>query len=250
MRTALVIKLGSTLPEIREAAGPQVEVVHVDELDAALELIRSSPVHLILLSEVTFRSPVGGFLSLLREEAPGKQVPVVVIDLMSAGGELAVYESGAAGAPARNAPLRELRVEIQRVCAAADSPSPAASFIPAGTSTHFALPSTTPPAASAHEVRVPPHPPPPGAHPPSAAELRRIGFNDCVERGTRAVHVQTEVLGGSPLRVHSTVMEGGGILDATTRSVDVAELQIDKVRDLVRSQHDSVVAEVRRGRYG
>jgi hypothetical protein len=209
--TALVIKLGSTLPEICGAAGPKVRVVQVDDVDAALELIRTSPVHVVLLSEVTFRGPLGGFLTLLQEQTPQKHPPLMVVDLMDAGRELVVYESGASAgsAPARSAPLRELRTEILRLCASADPPSA-----------------------------------------PSPADLQRIGFNDCIKRDARAVHVQTEVLGGSPLKVRSTVMEGGGILDATTRSVDIAELQIDKVRDLVRSQHDSVVAEVRRGRYG
>jgi hypothetical protein len=231
MRTLLVIKLGSTLPEIRKAAGTDVEVVHVNELDAALERLESSTVDLVLLSEVTFRGPVGGFLALLQERAPGKNVAVMVIDLMNPEKEIAVHEGGAlAGAVVRSVPMRELRQELLRLCDAGASSPPLA---PGGVN----------PPASQREA-------PSADQRARAAELRRIGFNDCVARGSRAVHIQTEVLGGEPLRVRSTVMEGGGILDATTRSVNIGELPLAEVQALVRSQHDSVVAEVRGGRYG
>jgi len=83
------------------------------------------------------------------------------------------------------------------------------------------------------------------------AKLRNIGFNTPETRGSRALHVQTEILFRAGKVVAKTMlMEQGTVLDVVLSTVpEGAGDDLDTITQFAESQHGSVLADVSRGRY-
>ena len=75
-----------------------------------------------------------------------------------------------------------------------------------------------------------------------------VGFYNCIWRDERALHVQTEVLAGGPVRIMSTIMEDGAVLDSAVVACP-AEGGGATVRKVASVQHERMVANVAMGKY-
>jgi hypothetical protein len=77
------------------------------------------------------------------------------------------------------------------------------------------------------------------------AAVRRIGFNESVERDGRSFHVQTEVHARNGIVIRTTVHEGGTVVHTDTQPVAISEGET-----LAEAQHDGCVDRLRRAVVG
>ncbi len=83
------------------------------------------------------------------------------------------------------------------------------------------------------------------------AALRSIGFNTHEVRGSRELHIQTEIMVRRGQVVAKTMLtEQGTVLDVIVCALPAASgHDFDTTAQFAESQHSSVIADVRRGRY-
>ena len=81
-------------------------------------------------------------------------------------------------------------------------------------------------------------------------DIRRIGFNDNVKVDGRALHIQTEVLQRGGYVMRTTVLEGGSVQFAASEPCPEDIRDHERIRALVKLQHEAVVGKVIRGEVG
>lgn len=81
----------------------------------------------------------------------------------------------------------------------------------------------------------------------ASEDIRKIGFNDNVRVDGRAFHIQTEVLQRGGYVMRTTVLEGGTVQFATSEPCPGNVQDHERIRALVRLQHESYVGKVIRG---
>lgn len=78
-------------------------------------------------------------------------------------------------------------------------------------------------------------------------EVRKIGYNDSVDHGTRQLHVQTEVVVRDGVLIRTMVLEGG-IVRLVDRHPCPPELAaLEEIRAYAESRHAQHVDAARRG---
>jgi hypothetical protein len=81
----------------------------------------------------------------------------------------------------------------------------------------------------------------------TADELRKIGFNESVDSGTRSLHIQTEVAVREQVLIRTMVLEGG-IVRLVDRHPCPPELtELEQIRAYAQSRHEQHVDAARRG---
>jgi len=80
--------------------------------------------------------------------------------------------------------------------------------------------------------------------------LNQIGFNDEVLVGQRRLHVQTEVIAASGLKIRTTVIERGAVRHVENSSWDEPIDDLERTREMVGDRHRAVVARVENGDIG
>jgi hypothetical protein len=84
----------------------------------------------------------------------------------------------------------------------------------------------------------------------ASADIRKIGFNDNLQVEGRALHIQTEVLQRGGYVMRTTVLEGGTVRFATSEPCPHDLQDQERIRALVKLQHESYVGKVIRGEVG
>ena len=81
-------------------------------------------------------------------------------------------------------------------------------------------------------------------------KLVEIGHNDCVDSGGRTYHVQTEVISTSPVKIKTTVFQGGVVLDAIQQALtSEKDDSTDVILRMAKIQHEDAVRKIREGKY-
>lgn len=73
-----------------------------------------------------------------------------------------------------------------------------------------------------------------------------IGFNAEVRSGARRLHVQTEIVGRSELKIRTIVVEGGAILANYDQPCPPDE-GVEQIRRLAHTHHQNCVDRTARG---
>ncbi|MDH5492482.1 MAG: hypothetical protein OEY14_11080 [Myxococcales bacterium] len=81
----------------------------------------------------------------------------------------------------------------------------------------------------------------------NSEEARKIGFNDHIDVGGIAYHVQTEVMGRGELKARTLVYESGVIQHAESQPLGGEGRSLEELRSEVDAQHRRVVSLVRAG---
>ncbi len=77
--------------------------------------------------------------------------------------------------------------------------------------------------------------------------VKRVGFNETVHVGERALHVQTEVLTRDGIVIRTTVLEGGVARLAEGRPCPPEITELNAFEALVLAQHEKHVELARHG---
>lgn len=79
---------------------------------------------------------------------------------------------------------------------------------------------------------------------------RNIGFSAAIRRGTKVLHVQTEVLGQDPLTVQTTVVENGAVRFSRSEQWPAELEDLTQAASYVEARHRDVVEQLNRGAFG
>lgn len=81
-------------------------------------------------------------------------------------------------------------------------------------------------------------------------DLWEIGFSDNVVCGDRTFHIQTEVIVSAAIKIKTTVLDRGVVLDSVVSFVDRNETNIiDRCAREATQQHGAVVLKTKVGQY-
>ena len=81
-------------------------------------------------------------------------------------------------------------------------------------------------------------------------DIRNIGFANTIEEGERSLHIQTEVTEDKGVKVKTTVLDGGEVLDAIVKNHERPETDIfNNVYSMAKKQHEISVNKARQGMY-
>ena len=83
-----------------------------------------------------------------------------------------------------------------------------------------------------------------------AIAVRRIGFNESVERDGRSFHVQTEIHARNGIVIRTTVHEGGTVVHVDNQPVATSEDVLELLETLAEAQHDGCVERLKRAVIG
>ncbi len=78
-------------------------------------------------------------------------------------------------------------------------------------------------------------------------ELRKIGFNDSIDVGTRTLHVQTEVIVRDGVLIRTMVLEGGIVRSVDRHPCPPELVAVDEIRAYANSRHEQRVQAARQG---
>ncbi len=212
-RTAILVGLGQKVQRIRLENGEQIRFVHVPDTQRAIEEIRARSPQLVVVDASLDKAASGGFTDDVLDRLPDFRSPVIIVKLEPPNPGLSIHEWNAANEHfiTRTVPPERLRQEIERLCGQTAQ--------------------ATMRAEEAHE------------------EIRSIGYNNCVERGKRVIHVQTEVLGEDEIMIKTTILEEGAVVDSIVQSCRQHQDDIVRSMKIAESQHSSALAKVKRGKY-
>lgn len=210
MRAVLLVSFEHLLGSENLGAGPQVELLHVVDLQEGLKVIKSRLPELVLVPAVAAKNVPDGVLSLIRRQVPEFRSTVIVVATNRRDNELTIHEWNAQQGDfaSRWSSIVNLKQEVQGILRRSE------------------------------EIRA------------TKERVRDIGFYDCVKRDGRTLHVQTEVIWRDRIVVQSTVIEGGEVLHTTATPHLALPDDFQQAEQLVRQQHQEVVAEVNQGKHG
>ncbi len=213
IRTAILVGLGQKVQRIQLESGEQIQIIHVNDGRSAIEEIMARPPQLVMVDASLDGASSGDYPDFILDGFPDFRSPIIIVKLELPNPGLIIHEWNASNGnfKTRTAPPEQLRPEIERYY-------------------------SRPPQAARRAD---------DTHP----EIRNIGYNDNVDRGKRAFHVQTEVSGEDKIKIKTTILEGGTVIDSFVQNCLQPQDDIVGPMKVAESQHHSALAKVKSGNY-
>jgi len=208
MRFAIFVKMKHLIGPVNIISGNKYRPIHTENIDGAIRAIHILTPHIVVANAVIENGHPGSFVNAIRSRFPDFRFPVIICNVEQAPQTLIVNEWIAAQGQFRE--RSALPENLKEEIERLDRPQ--------------------------LDVRE------------NLDELRCIGFADTICSGERSIHIQTEIITFEGIKIKTTTLDRGAVIDVICQTVDRAEGDIiDWARKTARQQHDKAVEGVHRG---
>lgn len=256
MRSAIFVGMRQIKEPVGIVSKLKYRVVHTENLEKALRAIYIISPDLLLVNSAVENGESGLFIKTVRSRFPELRIPIILFHDDQSAMSLVIYEWSSAQGTfvmrtgqfgdlheeiARFSRPSSERLEIKGVPTPAPEPEPAPA--PAPEQPPERVSEEEPPAVTAEEMpmKIPAE---------NLEDLRNIGFANTIQNGERSFHIQTEIMTFRGVKIKTTILERGIVVDAIVHPLDGARGDVVAwTQETARQQHEGTVQNVRRGKY-